>query len=82
MKYATSLLLAAAGHVLCASSAPATRIAFAPEEGTTVVKTFSETTEMTLDEMSLSMNGQELDPSMMGEFEMSSNLSMTKQVTD
>mgnify|MGYP003572279695 CR=1 FL=1 len=82
MKYATSLLLAAAVPVLWTSSAPATRIAFAPEEGTTVVKTFSETTEMTLDEMSLSMNGQELDPSMMGEFEMSSNLSMTKQLTD
>ena len=66
MKAHHTILLSLAVPALWAFSTPGDRLAFAPAEGTTLTKTFSNTVELTLDEMSMVMNGEEQDMSMLG----------------
>lgn len=81
MRTATALTAALAIPTLLAfSSNKADKIAFAPKEGSTVVKTFTMTTSMELDDMSMSMNGE---PSPMApDIEMGMEIVNTIQVTD
>ncbi len=51
---------------LLAFSSRADELGFHPGKGATVTKSFSNTTELTLDEMAVSRNGEEIDPSMIG----------------
>ena len=66
MKHTNRLALLLAFPALIAFTQPGQEPAFAPAEGSSVTKTYENTEEMSLDEMSVSMNGQEQDPSMMG----------------
>lgn len=66
MKHTNRLALLLAFPALIAFTQPGQEPAFSPAAGSSVTKTYESTEEMTLDEMSVSMNGQEQDPSMMG----------------
>lgn len=57
-------LAAAAG--LVAFVGPKDEVRFAVAEGTTLTKSFETTVEMSLDDLIISFNGQELDPAAMG----------------
>ena len=54
---------------------------FGPEEGTSVTKRIEQSTNITLDDMLMSMNGQEMDAASMG-MEMESTSTLTVVVTD
>lgn len=83
MKYTKPLLLAAAAvPALWAFARPADKVTFHPEEGLSLTKTFTELTELTMESMSVSMNGEELDPSMLGDPEMNISNTTTRVVTD
>lgn len=64
----TRITLAAtlSGFALAAFAAPDDRLEFAPEEGSTLTKTFTTTGSFALDDFSMTMNGEEFDPAMMG----------------
>lgn len=68
MKHARlALLLAPLPLALLAAFAPrADKLAFAPEAGATLSKTFATESELTLESLSLEVDGQQIDPSMMG----------------
>lgn len=54
------LLAAVAAPVLLAFTLPKTKLSFAPAEGTSLTKVFTNETELTLEDMSMSMNGEEM----------------------
>lgn len=82
MKTKTTLLLSALAAVpLCyALRAPEAAVRFAPAEGTSAVKTFETKGEFTLDDMAVTLNGQQAP--MMPEMEMTMNTSQRVVVTD
>ncbi len=57
-------------------------VAFAPDEGTSLTKTFTSEFLVELDDLSVAMGGQEIDPSMMGDPEVSFALNLETIVTD
>jgi hypothetical protein len=66
----TSLLgLATAGAALVAFAAPADKLVFAPAEGSSLTKRFETQFEFSLEDLLLTMNGQEMDPAMMDGFD-------------
>ncbi len=66
----TSRRLSALALPLClAFAAPANRVAFAPEAGTELSKLYTTELSLQLDDFSLSVGGQEMDASMMGDME-------------
>jgi hypothetical protein len=70
-----SLVLLLAAPALVAFSERGQGVAFAPRDGLVVTKHYSQSDQSALDEMSLSINGQEQDPSMTGmEMEISSRM--------
>jgi len=58
--------LAASALALLAFDAPADRITFHPEEGLALTKTFTTEAEFALEDLVIMMNGEEVDPAMMG----------------
>ena len=66
MNARTKILLPLALPALWAFSAPADEVAFRPEAGLTLTKSFNSTVELSLDEMRMTMNGEEQDASMLG----------------
>jgi len=68
MKHARlALLLAPLPLALLAAFGPrADKLAFAPEAGATLTKTFELESELALESMNLEVDGQQIDPSMMG----------------
>ena len=81
MKMQTKTLLAPAlvAPALLVLAGPAAELSFHPAEGATVTMTFGHTSEISLEDMSIISNGQEIDPSMMGDVEM--NISSTQSIT-
>jgi hypothetical protein len=69
-----------AAPVLLAFTLAPSRVAFAPAEGSTAVKAFKSTVELPLDNMSMTMNGQE-NP-MMPKMDMSITMKRNVGVTD
>ena len=83
MKHRNTLLvasLAATAPALVAFRPTVEKITFAPAEGTTVTKTFTNTMNAMLDDMSMLMNGEEQP--MMPEIEMDMEVVQTVQITD
>lgn len=69
MKHKSLFLLAV--PALWAFAAPADRVAFEVESGTSLTKTITNESELSMDDMTVAMNGEEMDiASMMGGFEM------------
>ena len=66
---------------LVAFSPRANDVSFHPESSSTLTKTFQNTSDTTLDEMTMVQNGQEIDASMFG-LEMSATTNYTVTVTD
>ncbi len=77
-RYTSLLLLAPA---LLAFTPRSAEVSYGPAAGTTLTKTFETSTQMTLDDMTMVMNGQEMDASQLG-MEMSSDTTTTITVTD
>lgn len=87
MKSAIALTAtAAASAALLAFDAPADSIEFNVDGGTTLSKTFVTELEFALEDFVMTMNGEEIDPAMMGgEFDMDEaqgNVALTLEVTD
>lgn len=81
MKHQTTFLATALVALPLAAFRPAAeKISFAPAEGATVTKTFTNTMSFGLDDMSMLMNGEE-NP-MMPEIEMEMDVVQTVKVTD
>ena len=81
MKRSTALLLSACALPLAlAFTAPKTTVSFAPAEGTALKKTFTNEVDMSLDDMSMSMNGEEMPVEI--EMEMSVTSLTTTTVAD
>ena len=80
MKHKTLACAALLLPSLLAFNAPLGRLAFSPEKGSTVKKTFTQKWEMNLDDMSLLMNGQ--DPGMTPEIEMKITMNQTVAIAD
>ncbi len=78
------LLAGVAGLLGVAALTPATDLTFHPEESTTLTKNFGITLDFTLDDLVLTMNGEEMDPAMMGLDldEASGNISANLSFTD
>ncbi|MCZ6596478.1 MAG: hypothetical protein O7B99_02450 [Planctomycetota bacterium] len=76
-----SLLTILAGPALLAFSMPTGDVGFHPAVGTVLTKSYETSAEVILDEMSIVMNGQEMDPDMM-QMDMSISASTTIVVTD
>ncbi|MDG1499499.1 MAG: hypothetical protein P8N31_05225 [Planctomycetota bacterium] len=66
MKLSTFLFASIATPVLFAFALPADTVSLQVKAGTTLNKSFETTVEMTLDEMRMVMNGEEMDASMYG----------------
>ncbi len=60
------LLAGVAGLVGVAALTPATDLTFHPAESTTLTKNYTVSMDFALDDMVLTMNGEEMDPAMMG----------------
>lgn len=67
---------------LLAFATPAAELAFRPEAGATVTMTIEQTSEISLDEMTIAQNGSEIDPSMLGDIEMTVSSTQTVTLTD
>jgi hypothetical protein len=80
MKHTTALLCAVAIPALVAFAPKADSIKFAPEAGSSVTKTFSTTSNFSLDDMSVLVDGQA--PPMMPELAMQMVMSQNTTVTD
>lgn len=81
MKHKSLFLLAV--PALWAFTAPADRLAFDVQSGTSLTKTVTTEQEMSLDDMTVAMNGEEMDiASMMGGFEMDVSTVSETVVTD
>jgi len=81
MKHTKQLTLAAiAVPALLAFAIPGDSVSFAPEESTTITKTFRMSGSFSLDDMSMLMNG--MDPGMMPAMEMDMTIEQTVRVTD
>lgn len=81
MKHKSLFVLAV--PALWAFAAPADRIAFDVESGTSLTKTISSETELSMDDMTVAMNGEEMDiASMMGGLEMNISTTAETVVTD
>ncbi len=81
MNHKKTLLVAAlAAPIVLAFTAPRDSVSFAPKDGASVTKTFTSTTNFTMDDMSMLLNGQ--DPGMMPEMEMEMEFTQTIAVTD
>lgn len=82
MKYDKQLLAATLllTPALFAFSPRGTKVAFAVEEGSSLTKTFTNSAELTLDDMSMLMNGQESP--MMPNIEMTVNTNLEVTVSD
>ena len=81
MKNKKTLVLAAlAAPTILAFSTPRDSVSFAPGDGTSVTKTFTSTTNFTMDDMSMLLNGQ--DPGVMPEMEMEMEFTQTIAITD
>ncbi len=77
----TPLLSAAALPVLLAFALPGGEtVAFSPSEGHSVTRTWTTTTQFSLDDMEMSMNGQPMPMEM--EMEMDMSMDMTVEVSD
>ncbi|MFT5288705.1 MAG: hypothetical protein ACI8QS_002313 [Planctomycetota bacterium] len=70
------------GPALLAFSTPADEITFHPADGAMVTMTFEESSSMSLDDMSIARNGEEMDPAMLGDMEISMNTVRSITVTD
>ena len=75
------LVCALASPALLAFAVPGDDVSFKPAAGSTVTKVFTNYSTMTLDDMSMAMNGEEMDPEMMG-MDMTIEGSTTTVVTD
>lgn len=76
MNRSTALLLSACAlPVALAFTAPKTTLSFAPSEGTSLKKTFTSEVDLALDDMSVSMNGEEMP------FEMEMDMNVTSVTT-
>jgi len=86
MKSALAFTATAAAAGLIAFDAPADRIEFSPGAGSSLTKTFTTEVEFGLEDFVMTMNGEEIDPAMMGgDFDMSEaqgNAAITLVVTD
>lgn len=83
MKHKRNLILPALLlPALLAFSSRADDVSFHPGGGATLTKTYTQSQEISLDEMSVSQNGQEIDPSMFGGMEMTTTSNQTITVTD
>ncbi len=81
MNRSTALLLSACAlPVALAFTAPKTTVAFAPSEGTSLTKTFTSEVDLALDDMSMTMNGEELPIEM--EMDMNVTAVTSMSVTD
>jgi hypothetical protein len=81
MKNKTLLLLPLlAAPALYAFAAAPSKVTFEPSEGSSAAKTFENVVEMTLDNMDMTMNGEEAP--MMPEMDMSITMTSTVAVTD
>ena len=81
MKRSTTLLLTTlAAPALLAAGAPFTTLSFAPDEGTTLTKKFTSDMELTMEDMSMSMNGEEMPFEM--EMDMTVNTVQSMTVSD
>ncbi|MFT4648974.1 MAG: hypothetical protein ACI9X4_002208 [Glaciecola sp.] len=60
------ILAGVAGLVGIAALTPATDLTFSPAESTTLTKNFSVSVDFALDDLVLTMNGNEMDPGIMG----------------
>ena len=67
---------------LLAFSSRGDELGFHPGAGATLTKTFTNDSEISLEEMSISQDGQELDPSMIGNMEMSTTSAQQVTITD
>lgn len=76
----TLLFTALATPALFAFTLPATKVSFAPAEGLSLTKTFSGTIEMTLDDMSVAINGA--PPPVEMDMDMSMTMENSFTVTD
>jgi hypothetical protein len=77
MKHPTLLLLSAlTAPALLALARPADQVGFHPAEGLSVTRTYTSNTEMTLDDMEMTMNGQPLPM----EIEMDMDMTMSQRV--
>ncbi len=57
-------------------------LSFHPAEGASLTKTFTLESELSLDEMSVSVNGQDIDPEQFGGMEMTTSVKQVIAVTD
>ena len=81
-QYRNILVPALVAPALVAFATPAAELAFRPDAGATVTLTIEQTSEVTLDDMSIAVNGQEMDPAMMGGMEMTMSSTQTVTITD
>ena len=70
------------GPAILAFSTLGADLSFHPAKGTSLTKTVIQTAEMSLDDMTISQNGQEIDPSMLGSVEMQMTTEQTVTFTD
>ena len=72
MKHFKTLLLPVLlAPVLVALAAPGDKLAFHPAEGTTLVKSFTSKSQFSLDDLSMTMNGQPMPMDMDMQMDMS-----------
>jgi len=81
MSTVRSLLPALGASLLCAAGAPGEKVAFGPSAGTTLTKTFTTAGEYSLDDLSLTVDGQDIGQ-MLGSIEVSLKQGSTIEVTD
>jgi hypothetical protein len=70
------------GGLCLACGLPGDGVGFHPAAGTTLTKTFTLESELTLDEMETSLNGNPVDPKMFGGMEMTTSITQTIGITD
>ena len=81
MKHSKALLVSAlTAPALLALALPGDKVEFHPSEGLSLTRTFTSKTELTLDDMEMTMNGQPLPMEI--EMDMDMTMSQTVVVTD
>jgi len=80
-QYRNLIVPALAVPVLVAFATPAAELKFSPKEGATVSMTLEQTSEMSLENMSILQNGQDMS-AMIGDMEMSMNQTQTVTIVD
>lgn len=82
MKQKRYILPVLVAPALMAFGTRGAEVSYHPEKGSTVSKTFEMQSEIALDEFTIAQNGQEMDPSMIGEMEVNVTTTVTIAVTD